>query len=185
MVHDPNRIDPNRVPNSFMSGFGGCLGVGFAILAVMIISLLIVAHGCSSGSNTAPAASQQQPSAAAAAAAAAVVDPASVAQSSSSIPPPPGPCTAVGGTTAEDLNGGPICTQIPYLGTDDQTYYTTVPVNADGSLQAAGNVDDSVTATQDECTRGWYPEYQGIGPTYAAPGHWNSSVGLCLSLWPE
>ncbi len=183
MVHDPNRIDPNRVPNSFMSGFGGCLGVGFAILAVMIISLLIVAHGCSSGSNTAPAASQQQPSAAAAAAA--VVDPASVAQSSSSIPPPPGPCTAVGGTTAEDLNGGPICTQIPYLGTDDQTYYTTVPVNADGSLQAAGNVDDSVTATQDECTRGWYPEYQGIGPTYAAPGHWNSSVGLCLSLWPE
>src|SRR6266702_2902917 len=83
-------------------------------------------------------------------------------------------CTDAGGTTAEDLAGSPICIQIPYLGGDDQTYYTSAGVSSgDGSLQAAGGVDVSVSATQDECMRGYYPEYQGVGPAYAKAGRWD------------
>jgi hypothetical protein len=86
-------------------------------------------------------------------------------------------CTQVGGDTIENINGGPTCSQIAYLGTDGQTYYTGAPINQDGTLQ--GPADTAGTgATESECTAGYYPD-GSAGPVHAAPGKWNATLQLC------
>jgi len=84
-------------------------------------------------------------------------------------------CTQVGGTTI----AGPACSQIPYLGSDDQTYYAQVPIDpTTGALE--GPADTAGTgATRSECLAGYWPEYQGQGPGHAAPGRWKSALSLC------
>jgi hypothetical protein len=88
-------------------------------------------------------------------------------------------CTQIGGTTAEDLDGNAVCTQIGYLGSDGQTYYTSATVNSDGSLQ--GPADTQGTgATEQECATGQYPELDGAGPGQGQAGTWNAPLELCL-----
>jgi hypothetical protein len=84
-------------------------------------------------------------------------------------------CSAVGGTTI----GGPACSQIPYLGTDDQRYYAQVPIGPSTGQLGGPAETEGTGATESECKRGYWPEYQGEGPGYATPGKWNSALGLC------
>jgi hypothetical protein len=88
-------------------------------------------------------------------------------------------CTAVQGITAEDLDARPICTEIPYLGTDGQRYYATVGIAPNASLEGPASTE-GVGATAAECTSGWYPELDGVGPGSGPVGEWDSVLGLCL-----
>lgn len=66
---------------------------------------------------------------------------------------------------------------VPYLGTDDATYYVTVTFTSMGTPQNASS--GSGTATQSECQNGYYPD-QPSGQTSQPPGKWSTALGLCL-----
>ena len=145
-----------------------------ALSAVLAVAGCTVTNLPTSAAPTS-AITQAPPAAAASTALAAAAEPSSALSydAAGDIYPDPA-CTDVGGTTI----GGPACSQIPYLGSDDQTYYTEVSINADGSLQ--GPADTQGTgATRAECVAGNYPDYQGQGPGHAAPGRWKAPLALC------
>ena len=57
----PQPIQPNQVPNAFMSGFGGCLGVGLAILVVIAV-VIVLAVGCAAYATHSNQNNNRQPS---------------------------------------------------------------------------------------------------------------------------
>jgi hypothetical protein len=69
------------------------------------------------------------------------------------------------------------CDQVPYLGSDDSTYYVTIEFSSNGMAQPAG--EGTGTATESECERGYYPD-ASAGPASAQPGNWSSVLGICL-----
>jgi hypothetical protein len=70
------------------------------------------------------------------------------------------------------------CANVPYLGSDDATYYLTVNFSVTGT--AAPVKGWTGTANPSDCDRGWYPN-DSTGPSYAKPGNWSSVLGLCLA----
>jgi hypothetical protein len=77
--------------------------------------------------------------------------------------------------------GGPqdtACQNVSYLGSDDASYYVTINFTANGTPQPAGS--GTGTATQAECSRGYYPD-QSAGQTSQPPGNWSSVLGICLT----
>ena len=157
----PRGTDPGgSFLNGFGSGMGGCFGVVAAVV-VMFIMLVFGLRACSSsGSSNATVAAQPVT---------AVVPLVSV-PSSSAVPEP-------AATTAAAI---PVSTQIAYIGSDGQTYYTNATVEPDGSYQGPADTEGT-GATESECDRGWYPELDGVGPGYGTPGHWNSTLAVCLA----
>jgi len=166
---------------------GRALPTAARVAAGIMIGVLVAA--CAAGpvtpsSGTSDAAGYGTPAAADSAAALATAPAAPSPSTALSYDPqgniyPDQACAQIGGTTAEDLDGNPVCTQIGYLGSDGQTYYSSVAVNSDGSLQ--GPADTQGTgATERECTTGQYPELDGVGPGQGQAGTWNAALGLCL-----
>ena len=70
------------------------------------------------------------------------------------------------------------CDNVPYLGSDDATYYLSVRFSPRGAAQPVHGWTGS--ATQAECNRGYYPD-DSVGPTYAKPGSWSGILGICVT----
>jgi hypothetical protein len=87
-------------------------------------------------------------------------------------------CTAIGGTTMETLSGAPSCSDVAYLGTDGQVYYTSVPVSADGTLAGPAQAEGTA-ADESECATGTYPD-GAAGPVTGPAGRWDTVLALCL-----
>jgi hypothetical protein len=93
----------------------------------------------------------------------------------------PGPVDYTADGYTLTINGGPqdaSCDNVPYLGSDDATYYLSVNFAGTGAAEPVSGWTG--TARQSDCDRGWYPQ-DSTGPSYAKPGNWSSILGLCLT----
>ena len=92
-------------------------------------------------------------------------------------------CSAIGGeptqgfqgnwVVALPIDGGPVCKDISYLGTDSATCYVSLDLTANGIALTNG----TGTADEEECRTGSYPM---ANPGVNTPGHWDAALHLYL-----
>ncbi len=68
------------------------------------------------------------------------------------------------------------CSEVPYIGTDGATYYTSVPVSYGGAATGTPHTYQQA-ATLEECEAGNYPF--APPPQTGTPGTWNQQLNLC------
>jgi hypothetical protein len=69
----------------------------------------------------------------------------------------------------------PACLNVPYIGTDGQTYYVNLPLNESGPV-GIGSVTGAANET--ECHTGDYPM---ANPGVISSGNWSVQLDLCLT----
>ena len=85
-------------------------------------------------------------------------------------------CTALGGQLVVLDPTSLECSEVPYVGADGTTYYTSVPVSYGGAATGTPNTYQQ-PATLEECEDGDYPF--APPPQSGMPGTWNQNLNLC------